>query len=140
MIYDPSDQGHDVPKYIEKVAAHVLDLAYFIHTERGPGLLEKGYEFCLYNDLNDLGFFVKSQVPFPITHHGHTLRGAYRVDLIVNDCLIVEIKTIEGSIQPIHKSQVLTYLKASGCRLGLIINFNTKSLKDGIKRVVNNNC
>jgi GxxExxY protein len=137
MIYDQHENKEVIPLYIEKVAAHVMDLAFLIHTERGPGLLEKGYEFCLYNDLNDLGFFVKSQVSLPITHNGHTLEGAYRVDLIVNDCLIVEVKAIEGSLQPVHKSQVLTYLKAGGYRLGLLINFNTKSLKDGIKRVVN---
>jgi GxxExxY protein len=133
MIYDNNDTEKEIPLYIEKVAAHVMDLAFFIHRERGPGLLEKGYEFCLYHDLNDLGFFVKSQVYLPITHNGHTLERAYRVDLIVNDCLVVEIKTIEGSIQPIHISQVLSYLNSGGYRLGLIINFNTKYLKDGIK-------
>ena len=126
-----------VPTYIEKVAAHTLDLAFRIHTEHGPGMLEKAYEFCLYNDLNDLGFFVRSQVYLPITHHGHILQSAYRVDLVVNDCVIVEVKSIDGSILPIHRSQVLTYLKAGGYRLGLVINFNTRSLKDGIARIIN---
>jgi GxxExxY protein len=139
MTYDQYDGEQDIPLYVEKVAAHVVDLAFFIHRDRGPGLLEKGYEFCLYHDLNDLGFFVKTQVSLPITHNDHTIERAYRVDLIVNDCLIVEIKTIEGPIQPIHRSQVLSYLKASGYRLGLIINFNTRYLKDGIRRVANSN-
>jgi len=132
MIYNEPD----IPLYIEKVAAQVMDLALLIHRERGPGLLEKGYEFCLYHDLVDLGFFVRSQVYLPITHNNHKLNQAYRVDLIVNDCLVVEIKAIEGPILPIHKSQVLSYLKAGGYRLGLIINFNTQYLKDGIKRVI----
>jgi GxxExxY protein len=137
MDYEREYIEYPIPLYVEKVAAHVMDLAYFIHTEYGPGLLEKSYEFCLYNDLNDLGFFVKSQVSLPITHHDHTLEGAYRIDLIVNDCLVIELKTIEGQILPVHRSQLLTYLKAGGYRLGLIINFNTRSLKDGIKRVAN---
>jgi GxxExxY protein len=137
MISDLSNSGDSIPLYIEKVASHVMDLAFFIHSDRGPGLLEKGYEFCLKNDLHDCGFYVKSQVSLPIVHNSHIFKDAYRVDLIVNDCLIVELKTIECPILPIHKSQVLTYLKSGGYRLGLIINFNTKHLKDGIKRIVN---
>jgi GxxExxY protein len=131
------EDENEIPLFIEKVGAHVLDLAFKIHTDRGPGMLEKTYEFCLRNDLSDLGFYVKSQVYLPITHHGHTLEDAYRVDLIVNDCVIIEIKSIEGSVLPVHRSQVLTYLKNGGYRLGLIINFNTKHLKDGIARVAN---
>ena len=137
MSNDLNYNGCSIPLYIEKVASQVLDLAYFIHSDRGPGLLEKGYEFCLRNDLQDCGFYVRSQVKMPIVHNGHIFKDAYRVDLIVNDCVIIELKTIEGPILPIHKSQVLTYLKSGGYRLGLIINFNTVHLKDGIKRIVN---
>ncbi len=137
MLYGTGNDESYVPQYIEKVAAHVIDAAYITHTEHGSGLTEKTYEFCLYNDLNDMGFFVKSQVKLPISHFGHVVNGAYRLDLLVNDCLVVEVKAIEGPIQPIHKSQIYSYLKAGGFYLGLILNFNTKSLKDGIKRVVN---
>lgn len=134
MLYNRNQ--NDIPLYIEKVASHVIDLAYGIHSEFGPGLLEKSYEFCLYNDLNDLGYYVRSQVSLPISHHDHVLEGAYRIDLVVNDCLVVEIKAIE-SIQPIHKSQVLTYLRTGGYRLGLLINFNSLRLMEGLKRVIN---
>ncbi|MGA9141507.1 MAG: GxxExxY protein [Methanocella sp.] len=137
IINNQHSVENSIPLYIEKVGAHILDLAFKIHTERGPGMLEKTYEFCLFNDLNDMGFFVRSQVHLPIVHHGHRLDDAYRVDLIVNDCVVVELKSIDGSILPVHRSQVLTYLKSGGYRLGLLINFNTKSLKDGIARIAN---
>ena len=125
-----------IPTYVEKVASQIINSAYNIHSEYGPGLLEKAYEFCLFHDLNDQAFSVKSQVALPIHHHDHKLYGAYRMDLIVNDCIVVEVKTVE-SLQPIHRSQLLTYLRIGGYRLGLLINFNTISLKEGIKRVVN---
>lgn len=134
---DPIENYYQMPLYIEKIAAHIMELAFNIHTEYGPGLLEKAYEFCMYNDLDDLGYNVKSQVALPISHHDHRLEGAYRVDLIVNNCVVVELKAIDGPILPVHKSQLLTYLRVGGYRLGLLINFNTQSLKDGIKRVAN---
>jgi GxxExxY protein len=127
---------YDLPLYIEKIAAHVTDSAYKIHSEHGPGLLEKSYEFCLYHDLKDLGYEVETQVSLPINHHDHKLEGAYRIDMIINDCLLIEIKSIE-SIQLIHRKQLLSYLRAGGYRLGLLINFNCTSLKDDIKRIIN---
>lgn len=128
--------GNDnqIPLYVEKVASQVINSAYHIHSEYGPGLLEKAYEFCLFHDLNDHAFFVKSQVSLPIDHHDHKMYGAYRMDMVENDCVVVEVKTVE-SLQPIHRSQLLTYLKIGGYRLGLLINFSAISLKDGIKRV-----
>jgi GxxExxY protein len=136
MNYPLYYNEQEIPLYIEKIASHVMDSAYRIHSEYGPGLLEKSYEFCLFHDLKDLGFDVKSQLSLPIYHNDHKLEGAYRIDLIINDCLIIEIKPVE-SIQLVHKKQLLTYLKAGGYRLGLLINFNSASLKDEIKRVVN---
>jgi GxxExxY protein len=136
MNFPPYSNENEIPLYIEKIASHVMDAAYRIHTEYGPGLLEKSYEFCLFNDMKDLGFDVKSQVSLPIYHNEQKLEGAYRIDLIINNSLIIEIKSVE-SLQLVHKKQLLTYLKARGCRLGLLINFNSASLKDEIKRVIN---
>jgi GxxExxY protein len=135
MNYNPY-RDYDLPIYIEKIAAHVKDMAYKIHSDHGPGMLEKTYEFCLYHDLNDLGYEVETQASLPIYHHEHKMNGAYRADIIVNDCLVIEIKSIE-SIQLIHRMQLLSYLRAGGYRLGLLINFNCTSLKDDIKRIIN---
>jgi GxxExxY protein len=136
-MYYESDYNNDhIPLYIEKIATHVIERPYRIHSEFGPGLLEKSYEFCLFNDLKDIGYTVELQELLPIHYYGHKQEGAYRIDLIVNDLLIVEIKATE-SYHPIHKSQLLTYLRTGGYRLGLLVNFNVVSLKGEIKRVVN---
>ena len=135
MTYRPHEE-YDLPINIEKIASHITDSAYRIHSEHGPGMLEKSYEFCLFHDLKDLGYEVETQVSLPIYHHDHRLEGAYRIDMIINDCLVIEIKSIE-SIQHIHRKQLLTYLRAGGFRLGILINFNCTSHQDGIKRVVN---
>jgi GxxExxY protein len=136
MPYDSDYNDHHVPLYIKKIAAHVIERSYKIHSEFGPGLLEKSYEFCLFSELKDLGYNVKSQVLLPICYNDHTQEGAYRIDLIINDLLIVEINATE-SYHPVHKSQLLTYLRTGGYRLRLLINFHVVSLKDEIRRVVN---
>jgi GxxExxY protein len=135
MTFYPHEK-FDLPIYIEKIASHVSDSAYRIHTEHGPGMLEKSYELCLFHDMKDLGYEVETQVSLSIYHHDHKQEGAYRIDMLINNCLVIEIKSIE-SIQLIHKKQLLTYLKAGGYRLGILINVNCSSLQDGIKRVVN---
>ncbi|HEY9781447.1 MAG TPA: GxxExxY protein [Leptolyngbyaceae cyanobacterium] len=98
---------------------------------------ESAYEACLYYELNKTGLKVTKQVPLPLVYEDVKLECGYRIDLLVENKVIVEIKSVE-SLNPIHSVQLLTYLKLSNCKLGLLLNFNVLQLKDGIKRVVNN--
>ena len=113
----------------------LLDACFKVHSELGPGLLESSYELCLAYELQKSGLNVRSQVPMPISYGGVKLDAGYRVDLLIEESIIVEIKAVE-EFHPVHMAQLLTYLKLSGNRLGLLVNFNVSRLKDGIKRVV----
>lgn len=115
----------------------IIAAAMKVHSALGPGLLESTYEACLEHELNKAGIRAKTQVGLPVVYDGIKLEVGYRVDLLVEDLvIIVELKSIEA-ITPIHQAQLLSYLKLSGKSLGLIINFNVVHLKDGIKRMVN---
>ncbi|MDZ8106778.1 MAG: GxxExxY protein [Nostoc sp. DedQUE12a] len=107
-----------------------------VHTALGPGLLESAYEECLYYELRKKGLNVGKQVPLPLIYEEVKLDCVYRLDLIVENKVIIEVKSVE-SINPIHSVQLLTYLKLTNCKLGLILNFNVLHLKEGIKRVAN---
>ncbi|MBO6585193.1 MAG: GxxExxY protein [Gracilimonas sp.] len=107
-----------------------------IHRELGPGLLESVYEEVLFSELNEKGLHVQRQVSVPLLYKEMHFETAYRLDLLVNNRVIIEIKAVE-SLAPVHYSQLLTYLKLSNKKLGLLINFNVKLLKEGIHRVVN---
>ncbi|MBD2414389.1 GxxExxY protein [Nostoc calcicola FACHB-389] len=107
-----------------------------VHTALGPGLLESAYEECLYYELRKKGLNVGKQVPLPLIYEEVKLDCVYRLDLIVENQVIIEVKSVE-SINPIHSVQLLTYLKLTNCKLGLILNFNVLHLKEGIKRVAN---
>jgi GxxExxY protein len=120
---------------VEVVFKKVLDCAFIVHTELGPGLLESAYEECLLYEIEDSGLVVINQCPLPLIYKKRQLEIGYRVDLLVENQIIVEIKAVQ-SLEDIHLAQMLTYLKLSGCRLGLLVNFNVKHLKDGIKRVI----
>ena len=113
----------------------MLDSAFEVHTALGPGLLESAYQECLYYELVKNGFNVSKQQPLPLVYKEVKLEAGYRVDLLVEKSVIIEIKSVE-SLNDIHLAQILTYLKLSGCKLGLLANFNVKHLKDGIKRVI----
>jgi GxxExxY protein len=115
----------------------VLQCAYIVHTELGPGLLENAYEECLYYELQRHNLFVEKQKTLPLTYKEVKLDIGYRIDILVDRKLIVEIKSVEA-FNDIHMAQVITYLKLSGCKLGLLLNFNVKSLKYGIKRIALN--
>jgi GxxExxY protein len=108
-----------------------------VHSIFGPGLLESAYEACLVHELKKRGLNISSQVALPIEYEGMKLDAGYRIDLLVEDLLIVELKAVE-KIRPLHIAQILSYIKIRNLKLGLLINFNTVSLKDGIHRVVNN--
>lgn len=114
----------------------IIGAAIQVHRELGPGLLESAYEACLKYELAQQGLRVESQVSQPVIYKGIHLDCGYRLDLLVEDLIIVELKTVE-SLHPIHDAQLLTYLKLKNLWLGLLINFNVPLLKNGIKRLVN---
>ena len=122
--------------YIENLSRKVLESSYRVHTWLGPGLFESVYEACLIRDLQNYGVKVDSQVGQPVYYMGEKIDLGFRLDLLVEKSLIIEIKAVE-TIKPLHRAQLLSYLKLSGLHLGLLINFNTVSLKNGISRIIN---
>ncbi|MBP7497379.1 MAG: GxxExxY protein [Bacteroidales bacterium] len=120
-----------------EISNKIIGCALMVHTELGPGLLESTYEECLFYELTKSGFNVDKQRALPLIYKDVKLDAGYRIDLLVDNKVIIEIKVV-NEFNDIHIAQVLTYLKLSGCKLGLLLNFNVKSLKDGIKRIVNN--
>jgi GxxExxY protein len=113
----------------------VLAGAIEVHRELGPGLLESIYEACLARELHGMGLGVGRQVKQPVPYKGELLDAGYRLDLLVNNAIIVEVKSVRA-VLPIHKAQLLTYLKLSGHRVGLLLNFNTAMMRQGITRLV----
>ncbi len=121
---------------LNEISGKVIGAAIEVHQELGPGLLESAYEACLVYELRQRGVRVEQQVPQPVFYKGLQLECGYRLDLLVEDRVIVELKAVEA-IVPIHEAQLLTYLKLRKLRLGLLINFNVPILKNGIKRLLN---
>ena len=119
----------------DQITEKILNSAFKVHTVLGPGLLESAYEECLFYECRKSGLYVEKQKPMPLIYEDVKLEIGYRVDLLVEGKVVVEIKSIDA-FNNIHMAQVLTYLKLSGCRIGLLLNFNVKRLKDGIKRVI----
>jgi len=115
----------------------IIGIAIELHKKLGPGLLESAYENALAHDLKEIGLDIKQQVSMPFIYKEIKLDIGYRLDLLIENKVIVEIKPVEV-LAPVHYAQLLTYLKLSNLKLGLLINFNTKLLKDGIHRIVNN--
>ena len=128
--YDP------IPERTNATSGLVVDAAFAVHTTFGPGLLESTYVKCLAHELRKRGAHVDLQVPLPIWDDGMEIEGAYRIDLLVNDEVVVEVKSVL-QIHCVHQAQILSYLKLSGRRVGLLINFNVARLKDGIHRFAN---
>jgi GxxExxY protein len=122
---------------INSITESIISAAIAVHRELGPGLLESAYESCLVYELLQQGLTVDRQKALPVTYRGVKIDCGYRIDLLVEDSVIVELKAVE-SIEPIHEAQLLSYLKLSGYQIGLLINFNVRMLKQGIKRLVNN--
>lgn len=121
---------------INDISGNIVDAAMKVHSILGPGLLENAYEACLEHELKKRGSRVERQVALPVVYDGVRIDVGYRLDLLVEDAVIVELKAVE-KIAPIHEAQLLSYLKLSGKKVGLLINFNVLHLKDGIKRMVN---
>jgi GxxExxY protein len=122
---------------INETSGAVVAAAMTVHSALGPGLLESTYEACLKHELLKSGLKVASQVMLPVHYDGVAIDAGYRIDLLVEDAVVIELKSVE-KVVPIHEAQLLTYLKLSGKRLGLLLNFNVLHMKDGITRIANN--
>ena len=114
----------------------IIGAAIEVHRELGPGLLESAYEACLFYELTLRGLDVLREVKLPITYKGVELDQGYKIDLLVQRSVVVEVKAVDR-LDAIHEAQLLSYLKLSGCKVGLLLNFNVRVLRDGIKRMVN---
>jgi len=123
----------EYPEISEKAIAAALK----VHSAIGPGVLESVYKTCMQHELQKAGLRVLSEVPLPVLYDGIRLDSGYRIDLLVEDLLIVELKCV-GSLLPIHKAQLLTYLRLANKPIGLLLNFNVVHMRDGIKRILNN--
>jgi len=121
---------------VTEVSGQVVDAAIRVHSVLGPGLLENAYETCLKHELEKRGLQAEQQVGLPIIYDGIKMDVGYRLDLLVEGCVIVELKAVDR-LTPVHEAQLLSYLKFSGKKVGLLINFNVAQLKNGIKRMVN---
>jgi GxxExxY protein len=115
---------------VNELTPEIIGAAIEVHRLLGPGLLESAYETCLAYELKNLGLSVEQQKPLPLVYKEIHLDHGYRIDLLVNNLVIVELKAVE-QITPVHEAQILSYLRFSGCKVGLLINFNVKLLKDG---------
>ncbi|MBS1752570.1 MAG: GxxExxY protein [Ferruginibacter sp.] len=120
---------------INNLTYKIIGSVYKVHSEPGPGLLENAYKVCLYHVLKTEGFFVEKEKAMPLVFETVKLDAGYRLDLLVEDKVVVEIKAVEA-FTDVHIAQVLTYLKLSGCKVGLLLNFNVADMKKGIKRII----
>lgn len=124
-------------EYLNRITESIIKAGIEVHRALGPGLLESAYEACMAFELTDRGLNVEQQKPLPLVYRQVKLDCGYRLDLLVERTVIVEVKAVDG-LAPIHQAQLLSYLRLSGCKVGLLINFNVQVLKDGIRRVANN--
>lgn len=131
---DTKAPREEIPLELDRIAKQVVDAAFSVHTKLGPGLLENVYEICLVHEISKRGLKCERQVLLPIVYDGIKIDAGLRLDLVVEDSLIVELKAVE-IVLPVHQAQVLTYLKLSKKRLALLINFNVTLIRDGIKRI-----
>ena len=135
-IYHRDTETQGNLEELNRISGLILQCSIEVHKQLGPGLLESVYEVCLIKELISKGLKVQRQVLLPVAYKQEMLNLDFRIDLLVNDEVIVELKAIEG-ILPVHEAQLLTYLKLAGKRLGLLINFNEALLKNGFKRMLN---
>jgi GxxExxY protein len=131
---NPTKTIEPIPEFVDAVARQVVDAAIEVHRTLGPGLTEPVYEVCLCYELSKRGLSFVTQHPVPVIYKGIRLDADLRLDVLVEDCVLVELKSVENLI-PVFEAQLLTYLKLTGKRLGLLINFNVPLLKNGIKRI-----
>jgi len=135
MMNSPKKVFQPIAPDVEKIGKAVLDAAFKVHTVLGPGLLESVYETTMSYEVRKSGLNVATQVALPIIYDGQKLDAGFRLDMLVEKCVIAELKSVEA-MNPVYEAQIMTYLRLSNIRLGFLINFNVKHLKDGIKRFV----
>jgi len=121
---------------IEEIAKQLVDSIFKVHRQLGPGLLESSYQVCLAHELRSRGMGVRCEVALPVRYGGIEIEAGYRIDMLVEDCIIVENKAVQ-TVPAVFEAQLLTYLKLSGHKLGFLVNWNVPLIKDGIKRMVN---
>ena len=129
-------QSDDMRQRAEAASVIALDAGYYVHSLIGPGALEHTYQAFLAEEIRFRGLPVRTQVPVPVSHRGVTLDAGYRIDLLVDEALVIEVKAVFRP-HPIHQAQLVSYLRLSGHRIGLLMNFHVEHLKDGIRRVLN---
>ena len=129
-------QSDEMRQRAEAASVIALDAGYYVHSLIGPGALEQAYQAFLAEEIRFRGLPVRTQVPIPVSHRGVTLEVAYRIDLLVDEALVIEVKAV---VRPhsIHRAQLVSYLRLGGHRIGLLMNFDVEHLKDGIQRVLN---
>ena len=125
-----------IPQEVEKLTTLAVDAAFAVHSELGPGLLESAYQACFTHELELRGVGYQKELPVPLTYKGKRIEVGFRADVVIEQKLLIELKAVE-QVLPIHKAQVITYLKLMHFPLGLLINFNEILIKDGIQRVLN---
>jgi len=131
---DTESQIKPIPDHLNEISGRVINAAYAVHSYLGPGLLESVYEKCLAHAMRKRGLSVQRQILLPIEFEGLRLPSGLRLDMLVNEAVVVEVKAVEVML-PVHKAQLVSYLKLSGHRLGLMINFNVSLIRNGITRV-----
>ena len=134
-VTTPRRFGENATPEIERVVTLIMDAAFKIHREFGPGLLESVYHECMLHELAKMGLIVQSELEIPIWYDGIQLKSRLKIDLLVEDCVVVELKAVEKH-HPLFEAQLITYLKLTKKRVGLLINFNVERLKDGFKRII----
>jgi GxxExxY protein len=120
---------------VENIATEIVDAAITVHRTLGPGLLESAYQLCLFHELTKRGLKVDKEIILPIVYDGIVIESGYRIDMKVNNCILIENKTVD-QLLPIHEAQLLTYMRLSNIHLGFLLNWKVKLMKDGIKRMV----
>ena len=120
---------------LNQISYDIIGASFKVHSALGPGLLESAYEVCMEHELLKIGYKVERQKPLPVTYDGVKLEAGYRIDLLVEDSVVVELKSVNEMI-PIYKAQVMTYLKLADLKLGLLMNFNVTDMQKGITRIV----
>lgn len=131
----PNYQNEEPGQDIDRLASAVVDAAFKVHSALGPGLLESVYEVCLARELGKRGLHAERQIPVPIVYDGITFEEGFRIDVLVEGKLMVELKAVD-KLQPVHQAQVITYLKLTNRRVGFLINFNVPLIKEGTKRII----
>ncbi len=135
MDHQARQEHQEVPEQVDRLARAIVDAGLKVHRALGPGLLESAYEHCLAYELTSRGVALRRQIALPIVYEGTSLDAGYRLDILVDETVIVEIKSVDA-LTRLHEGQVLTYLKLSKRRVGLLMNFNVALFKDGVRRLV----